>query len=234
MPLWTSDEELFALAKRELFTAVVGDCLDHMGLRRQFLPPRFSPLRDDMVAVGRAMTVLETDVYDSVSITGGTAGDADLKKAFGLLFRALDDLRPNEVYLCTGGTPRYALWGELMTLRAKTCGAVGAVVDGFSRDTPGILALNFPVFSHGRYAQDQGVRGKVVDWRVPLEFGNGVRVVSGDVVFADLDGVLIVPADAAEEAFTRALEKVRGEKLVRDAIANGMSTVDAFAKFGIM
>lgn len=234
MPIWTSDDDLFALARRELFTAVVGDCLDHMGLRRQFLPPVFSPLRDDMVAIGRAMPVLETDVYDPVSITGGDMGDADLKKAFGLLFRALDDLRPNEVYVAAGGTPRYALWGELMSMRAMACGAAGAVVDGFSRDTPGILKLGFPTFSHGRYAQDQGVRGKVVDWRVPLEFANGVRVEPGDVIFADLDGVLVVPAAAVEEAFTRAVEKVRGEQLVREAIAGGMSTVDAFAKFGIM
>lgn len=234
MPIWTSDDDLFALARRELFTAVVGDCMDHMGLRRQFLPPVFSPLRDDMVAIGRAMPVLETDVHDPVSITGGEHGDRDLKKAFGLLFRALDDLRPNEVYVAAGGTPRYALWGELMSMRAMACGAAGAVVDGFSRDTPGILKLGFPTFSHGRYAQDQGVRGKVVDWRVPLEFANGVRVEPGDVIFADLDGVLVVPAAAVEEAFTRAVEKVRGEQLVREAIAGGMSTVDAFAKFGIM
>jgi len=234
MPLWSSDDELFGLARRELFTAVVGDCLDHMGLRRQFLPPGLAPLRDDMVAIGRAMPVLETDVFDPASITGGPAGDADLRKAFGLLFRALDDLRPNEIYLCTGSSPRYALWGELMSLRAMRCGAAGAVVDGFSRDTPGILKLGFPTFSRGRYAQDQGVRGKVVDWRVPLEFDNGARAEPGDIVFADLDGVLIVPAAAAEEAFTRAVEKVRGENLVREAIAGGMSTVEAFAKFGIM
>src|SRR4029079_17865646 len=59
--LWNSDEELFALARRELFTAVVGDVMDKVGLMRQFLDPRLQPLREDMVVIGRAMTVLEAD-----------------------------------------------------------------------------------------------------------------------------------------------------------------------------
>jgi regulator of RNase E activity RraA len=228
---WTTDEELWTLARRELFTAVVGDVMDAMGLHRQFLPPGLSPLDDRMVAVGRAMPVLEIDVFGEGVLN---AAGGDLAKPFGLLFRALDDLKPGEVYVCSGSSPRYALWGELMSLRATKCGAAGAVVDGFHRDTPGILALGFPTFSRGRYAQDQGVRGKVVDWRVPLEFPNGVRIEPGDIVFADLDGVLVVPRAAEDEAFTRALEKVRGEKLVREAIEAGSTTVEAFARYGIM
>jgi regulator of RNase E activity RraA len=84
------------------------------------------------------------------------------------MLEALDDLKPNEVYICTGGSPRYALWGELMSIRAMHCGAAGAVLDGYSRDTRGILKLGFPTFSHGSYAQDQNPRGKVVDYRVPI------------------------------------------------------------------
>ncbi len=231
MAAWASDEELWNLARRDLFTAVVGDVMDAMGLRRQFLPPGLQPLDDAMVVVGRAMPVLEVDVFseDAMGARGG-----DLAKPFGLLFRALDDLRTGEVYVCTGSSPRYALWGELMSLRATKCGAAGAVVDGFHRDTKGILALGFPTFSRGRYAQDQGVRGKVVDWRTPIEFANGARIEPGDIIFGDLDGVLVIPRAAEEEAFTRALEKVRGETLVRDAIAAGSTTVEAFARYGIM
>src|SRR6187455_3044822 len=76
-----------------------------------------------------------------------------------LMLRALDELKANEVYICTGGSPRYALWGELMSTRAQTLGAAGAVVDGYHRDTRGIRRLGFPVFSYGSYAQDQRVRG---------------------------------------------------------------------------
>ena len=106
-------------------------------------------------------------------------------------------------------------------------------MDGFSRDTPGILRLNFATFSRGRYAQDQGPRGTVVDFRVPIMFGD-VRVRSGDIVFGDLDGVCVVPREAEEEVLCRALEKARGEKCVKNALEAGMSTVEAYRQFGIM
>ena len=133
----------------------------------------------------------------------------------------------------TGGSPRYALWGELMSTRALKLGAAGAVLNGYARDADGILRLNFPAFAYGRYAQDQGPRGKVIDFRVSVEI-EGVRVRPGDYVFGDSEGVLIVPEDAAEESFSRALEKARGEKLVKKALEDGLSASDAFQKFGIM
>ena len=230
MKIWKSDEELFALAKQELFTAVVGDVMDKMGLLHQFLPPRLQPLRDDMVTIGRAMPVLEADVFTE-AVTN--SNNPIMAKPFGLMLEALDDLKPNEIYVCTGGSPRYALWGELMSTRAMKLGAAGAVVDGYSRDTFGILQLGFPVFSSGRYAQDQGPRGKVLDFRVPLEI-EGVRINPGDIIFGDIDGVIVIPQEAEEEAFTKAVEKARGEKLVQKAIQDGMSACEAFATFGIM
>jgi regulator of RNase E activity RraA len=176
------------------------------------------------------MTVLEADVFAEAS--PGSANPL-LSKPFGLMLEALDDLKPGEVYLCTGASPTYALWGELMSTRARLLGAAGAVVDGYSRDTQGILSMDFPTFSWGRYAQDQGPRGKVLDFRVPLEIG-GVRIEPGDIVFGDIDGVCIVPRRAEQEVFTAALEKARGEKRVKTAIESGMSAVEAFKKFGIM
>ena len=228
MPLWKSDDELFATVRGELFPAVVGDVMDKMGLLHQFLPPAIRSLREDMVVLGRAMPVLEADVFTEVG-----NGDGAMARPFGLMFRALDDLKPNEVYVCTGASPRYALWGELMSLRAQRLGATGVVVDGFSRDTSGILHLGFPAFSHGGYAQDQAPRGKVIDFRTSLEIG-GVRVNPGDIVFGDRDGVCVIPHEAEEEAFRRALEKARAEQLVRQALEAGGSASDAFARYGIM
>jgi len=95
------------------------------------------------------------------------------------------------------------------------------------------LALNFPTFSYGPFAQDQAPRGKVIDYRVTLEIDR-VRIADGDIIFADIDGVCVVPRHAEEEVFIAALEKARGEKTVREAIEAGMSAVEAFAKFGIM
>ncbi len=230
MKLWQSDQELFELARRELFTAVVGDIMDTMGLQKQFLPPQIRPLRSDMVLIGRAMTVLEADVF---SAQVKNSANSLMAKPFGLMLEALDDLKAGEVYICTGASPTYALWGELMSVRAIQLGAAGAVLDGYSRDTEGILSLNFPAFSYGSYAQDQGPRGKVIDFRVPLIIG-GVRIMPGDIVFGDIDGVCIIPRRAEEEVFIKSVEKARGEKLVRTAIESGMSAADAFKKFGIM
>lgn len=230
MTLWQSDEELFEITRNELFTAVVGDVMDKLGLLHQFLPPQIRPARADMVTIGRAMTVLEADIFAELS---GNKNNPVMAKPFGLMLEALDDLKPNEVYICTGASPTYALWGELMSTRAMKLGAVGAVVNGYSRDTNGILELNFPTFSYGPYAQDQAPRGKVVDFRVQLEI-EGVRISSGDLVFGDIDGVCVIPRQAEEEVFVKALEKARGEKTVRKAIEAGMSAADAFAKFGIM
>lgn len=237
--LWKNDSELFSIARTELFTALVGDVLDKMGYLHQFLPPHIKPLRNDMVVIGRAMPVLEADVFAERRFEDSQSAMADnpivdvMRKPFGIMFEALDQLQPGEVYICSGSSPRYALWGGLMSTRAIAIGAAGAVVDGFSRDTNEILRLGFPTFSQGTYAQDQGPRGKVIDYHVPIEFG-GITVRPGDIVFGDLDGVIIVPKEAEEDAFAGAIEKARGEKQVKQALEQGMSTVDAFAKYGIM
>jgi regulator of RNase E activity RraA len=121
-----------------------------------------------------------------------------------------------------------------MSTRAMQLGAAGVVVNGHVRDTRGILKLGFPTFSHGRYAQDQGVRGRVIDFRCPIDFANGVSVKPGDIVFGDIDGVVIVPRENEADIIAAAIEKVRGENKVREAILNGMSATEAFETFGIM
>lgn len=230
MKPWKDDNELFAIAKKELFTALVGDVLNKLGYLHQFVSPDIKPLRNDMLVIGRAMPVLEADVF--AEIAENSQLDV-MKKPFGIMFEALDSLQENEVYICSGSSPRYALWGGLMSTRALKLKAAGAVMDGYSRDTPEILRLNFPTFSRGSYAQDQGPRGKVIDYRVPIEFNN-VLVRPGDIVFGDLDGLLIIPREVEEDAFRGAIEKARAEKTVQKALEEGMSTVDAFRKFGIM
>lgn len=219
--MWRDDAELFSLIRARLFTAVVGDILDKLGFLHQFLPPEIRPLDNSMILAGRAMPVLETDTEQPPA------------KPFGVMLEALDDLKSNEVYVATGSTAPYALWGELMSTRAMKLGAAGAVLDGYSRDTPGILHLGFPTFSRGSYAQDQGPRGEVVDFRVAIRVGK-VAIRPGDIIMGDVDGVLVVPREAERDALTAALEKVDKESLVRAAIEEGMSTVEAFRTFGVM
>ena len=225
----TDDNELFAILKNQLFTAVVGDILDQMGFKCQFLPPGINPLIPTMKIAGRAMPVLEADVFEEAGEGLGPLA----KKQFGLLFEALDQLRPGEIYVAHTPIPRYALWGGLMSTRAKHLQAAGAVIDGFARDASEIEALEFPLFCRGLYAQDQGPRGKVIDYRCTVEIG-GVRVQTGDLVFGDREGVLVIPRAAENEAIQRALEKATTENQVAEAIRRGMPTVEAFNKFGVM
>lgn len=230
MNLWQSDEELFSIIRKELFTCVVGDVMDKIGLQHQFLPPQIHALRPDMVVVGRAMPVLAVDVFEE-KVSG--TNNKLMEKPFGLMLEALDDLKQNEVYVNTGSSPRNALWGELMSIRARKLGAAGAVLNGYLRDTRAVLNVNFPAFCWGSYAQDSAPRNKVVDFRIAVEIG-AVRVRPRDFIFGDIDGVCVVPAEASSEIFTKALEKARGEKFVRKALEEGSSAVAAFEKHGIM
>jgi len=217
---WQNDEELVALIRQELFTAVIGDTLDGHGYRRQFLPPEIQSLHPDMFLVGRAMPVLEADVFDE-------------KDPYGLMFAALDDLKPGEVYVATGVTAPYAMWGELMSTAARARGAIGTVLNGPVRDTKGILAMNYPVFCSGRYAQDQKGRGRIIDYRVEVEVGS-VRIEPGDMVIGDIDGVVVVPRRAEVEVFSEALEKARTEQTIKTELEQGMLASEAFKKYGIL
>lgn len=205
----------------ELYTPVIGDVMDAMGMFHRFLPPALKPMLPEQKVLGFAMPVLMMDVYGLQN------------EPFGLLTRALDALKPGEVYIAGGAMHRSANWGEILTATAKTRGAVGAVVDGYHRDTPQVLAQRFPVFSRGSWAQDSGPRMKVADYRVPIEIGE-VAIAPDDVVFGDTDGVLVIPADVVQPVLVAAHEKSKAEKLVRKAIEDGMSATEAFERYGVL
>ena len=236
MALWKDDTEMFALMKEKLYTPVVGDILDQMGYTHQFLPAAIRPLaaqvpmdcyipsgeteNNRLKLAGYACTVLENDVYETPA------------KPFGYMTEALDDLKPNEIYIATGAH-NSALWGELLTACGKARGAVGAVLDGYTRDTPKVLEQNFPVFCTGTWAQDSSVRTYVFQWRCPIEIGQ-VTIHNGDIVFGDIDGVLIIPREIAPEVLEKALIKKKKKKTMRKAIEDGMLVTDAFAKYGVL
>lgn len=227
---YDDDASLFRLMRERLFTAVIGDIMDQMNLRRQFLPAGIGPLQKSTKMAGRAMPVLEADIFDDgTEVSRGPLA----RKQFGLMLEALDDLKEGEVYVATGASLRYALWGELMSTRAGFLKAAGAVLDGYVRDADGIEAQGFPAFCRGVYAQDQGPRGKVIDFRSTVEIG-GIRIEPGALIFGDREGVLVIPRDAEEEVIRRAIEKAETESTVAVAIRKGMSAVDAFNTYGVL
>lgn len=209
------DADRRALVRDRLFTGVIGDSLDAVGRHHQFLPPTIRGLTFDMVCVGRAMPVL----------TGDTFGKAF--RPFGRLTEAVDQLEDGEVYLVRTGRIECASWGEILTTAARLRGAVGAVTDGYHRDTAGILAQQWPVFSAGSYAQDLRSRGVVLDYRVSIEIA-GTPIDPGDLVFGDRDGVVIIPRAVEDEVLEHALAKVSAENQVLEAVRGGSSATAAF------
>jgi 4-hydroxy-4-methyl-2-oxoglutarate aldolase len=215
------DTDLLTTIERDLYSAVIGDILDAQGYRHQFLPAELKPLQPDMVVAGRAMPVLMMDVFDLQ------------EKPFGLMTEALDDLKPGEIYVASGAFHRSATWGEIMTAAARSRGARGAVLDGYHRDTLQVLAQAFPVFSRGAWAQDSGPRMKVSDFRCAIEIAT-IRIEPGDLLFADRDGVVVIPRAVEQDVLRKALEKAKTEKVVRKAIESGMGATEAFHKYGVL
>lgn len=204
-----------------LYTPVVGDVLDSLGYRHQFLPSEIKPLVTTMKIIGRAMPVLIADVFENPA------------RPFGRLTEALDSMLPGEIYLAKRATLDCASWGEILTATAKKRLANGAVIDGFHRDTPKVLKQDWPIFSRGSYAQDAGVRASVIDFRVQIEIGK-VTIKPGDLIFGDIDGVIVIPKIVEQEVIERALEKASAENLVRKEIEAGMTSTEAFNKYGIL
>jgi regulator of RNase E activity RraA len=202
---------------------VLSDCLDHVGIRNQVLPPRIRPLQPTSRAAGRAMTVLTAPVDDTRD---------DPVEVYKGIARAIDALKPGDV-MVVSTCHRGSYWGELMATASSIKGAVGVVADAYARDTGAIERMGFPTFVAGVSAQDSVGRMDVVD--VDVEIGiEGVTIRPGDFVLADQDGVVVVPADAAEEVIARAEAKRATENDLRASLQDGMSITDAVVTYGIL
>ena len=210
--------------RERLYTAVLSDVLDEVGLRNQAMAARIRPLDEGLVLAGFARTGLFREVFHVA------AGE----NPYELEIKIIDDLKAGEVVVFgCGGSERIAPWGELLTTAARARGAVGAVTDGFVRDVRAIRSVNFPVFHGGIAPLDSKGRGKVAEIDVPIVCA-GVHIEPGDLVFGDVDGVVVVPRRVEEEVLTRAFEKVTGENATRDELLRGAKLKDVFERFGIL
>jgi regulator of RNase E activity RraA len=155
-------------------------------------------------------------------------------KPYELELEAVDSCQPNDVIIASaGGSMRSGIWGELLSTAARNTGCVGAIVDGAVRDVAKMRAMPFPVFARGTSPYDSQNRQRVIDYDVPVEIG-GVLFEPGDLVFADLDGIVVVPKAIEQEALARAWNKVHEENITRDAIKQGMKATEAYKKYGTL
>jgi regulator of RNase E activity RraA len=212
-------------ALRAFSAPILSDVLDSLGLTQQAMRPFVRPLDDELVLVGRARTGLYMPVYQT----------REGENPYEVEIALVDDLRPGEipVLACGGPTERIAPWGELLTTACIARRAAGCVTDGLVRDTRQIRALRFPVFHGGIGPLDTRGRARMMERDSPIDCG-GVRVRSGDVVFGDVDGVVVVPQERLNEVVARATQKLSGEDRTRDELRAGKLLAEVFARHGIL
>ena len=212
----------FETMQSELYSGVISDVLDALGYRQQAMAGDIRPVHPDMAMVGRARPVLSVDVYR----VRDDCYDNEIAYVDSLL---PDDL----VVACTNRSTRTGLWGELLSTAARARGARGCVTDGYVRDVRRIVRMGFPVFAAGMRPVDSKGRSIVMEYDTPIECG-GVRVQLGDIVFADIDVVVVIPAGVAEEVVAEALRKVRAENASRAELEAGGYLRDVFKKHGVL
>jgi 4-hydroxy-4-methyl-2-oxoglutarate aldolase len=216
------DLELCTFVEQNLYTAVVSDSLDQLGVRNQAMREYLRPVHAGCKFAGWARTISCIDLYHIPD------------DPYGMEIEAVDSLLPGEVAVVgTAKSTRNAPWGELLSTAARARGARGAVIDGLVRDVKLIEELGFPVFAAGIKPVDSMGRGMVKEYNVPVECGE-VLVNSGDFVFADYDGVVVVPSAIVKQVVELAADKASRENRSRAELMQGAYLRDVFAKYGVL
>ncbi|MBL8702450.1 MAG: RraA family protein [Alphaproteobacteria bacterium] len=214
---------LLAQARKHLFVAVVSDTLDALGHTQQAFAPGIRPLDDALTFLGRARTGMYREMFH---VQPGNPYELEIK--------LIDDLKKGEVcVLACSGNPRIAPWGELLSTASMARGAAACVTDGLVRDIRAIRKMKFPVFAGGIGPLDSKGRGIVAEIDVPVELA-GVRVLPGDLVFGDADGIVVIPQRIEAKVLTKALEKVLGEHKTLAALKKGEKLADVFKRYGVL
>lgn len=217
-----TDLALFQDIEENLYTAVLSDALDELERRDQVMRERLRPVYLKTRFAGWARTIQWRDMHYIP------------EDPYGLEIEAVDSILPGEVVVVsTSESIRNAPWGELMSTAAKSRGARGAVIDGLMRDVKTIEKLDFQVFASGIKPVDSRGRGQVVDYNVPIECA-GVLVRPGDLIVADYDGVVAIPAELVAPVIERARAKVNKENESRAALAKGAYLAEVYAKYGVL
>jgi 4-hydroxy-4-methyl-2-oxoglutarate aldolase len=218
----SEDVELFDYISTNLYTAVLSDALDDLGFRNQAMREYLHALDAGSEFAGWARTISCMDVFE------------ESDDPYGLEIEAIDSLLPGEVAVVgTGQSKRNAPWGELLSTAAKARGARGAVVDGLVRDVNKINALGFPVVAAGVKPVDSRGRGVVVAYNTAVECAE-VIVRPGDLVVADRDGVVVIPAAAVQQTVRLASDKASRENQSREELMQGRFLRDVYKKYGVL
>jgi 4-hydroxy-4-methyl-2-oxoglutarate aldolase len=223
---WTrKDSEVFVLMKECLYVAVVCDILDDLGYHHQAMHQRIRPLlpdRKNCGFVGRARTARWMDT------------DYTVEDPYFTEIEVMDSLKTGDVIVhSTDYSGRNAPWGELMSTVAKRNGAVGCICDSQIRDCVRIIEMGFPVYCSGIRPVDSKGRAVMMAYDVPISCGE-VMVRPGDLIFADFDGIVVVPKEAEQEVLQRGQEKAKKENMSRKDLTEGKTLREVYNKYGVL
>jgi regulator of RNase E activity RraA len=206
------------------YSAAISDACDLLGYRAQVAAPAIAPLAGlatGGILVGWARTARSVAV------------DEPPARPYGREIDFIDSLRPGDVVVADASHAPAAFWGELFSTAASARGARGAVVDGLIRDRDRIDEVGFPVFASGSQPTDSLGRISIADVDVPVEVA-GVEVRSGDLVVADADGIVFVPAPIAHAVAEAAMSKAGVETDARQMLRSGSLLADAWEKYRVL
>ncbi len=224
--MFANDQEIYAFIREHLTVAAVCDILDTLGYRQQAMHQRLRPLLPDMRAcgfVGRARTArwMETDYVVE-------------EDPYGTEIAFVDSLHPGDVAVhSTDYAGSNAPWGELMSTIAQRNGAVGCVCDSQIRDCVRIIELGFPVYYAGIRPLDSLGRARIMAFDVPVRCGE-VLVHPGELVYADFDGIVVVPQAVEEQALRLAQDKVGKESLSRRDLMAGKTLREVYDTYRVL
>lgn len=211
-----------AMMRTALYSAVMADALDGLGYKHQSPRLPFHSYTVSSLLVGRCKTTLWEEI-----------DDVD-PNPYELELQAVDACQQDDVLIAAaGGSLKSGIWGELLSTAAKNCGCVGAIVDGAVRDVGKMREMGFAVFARGTSVYDSQDRQRVTAIDVDVEI-DGVTLSTGDLVFADEDGVVVVPQEIESAAIAAAWSKVHAEDVTRDAMRQGMKATAAYKKYGVL
>ena len=215
----TVPEEDLCRRYERLYTGAVNDVLRELCLTTVALPSSIMPLRDDMTCAGFAFTI-RSDADPTL------AGELELR------VKMLDEIRQHHVCVWNAnGEDHASHWGEVMTAASRKRGCKGAVIDGGIRDTKGILAQNFPIWTRYRTSNGSLSRAKITGYQVPIKVGD-VIIKPGDLIFADIDGVVVVPRKLCVAVLERAEGIEQNELEIKEWVEAGLSTEEIHDRGG--
>lgn len=218
----------FDSLQKVLRTALICDILDDMGYRNQAMKGNISPLDDSYRLFGRAKTMLTYDVYEMP------------EHPYKAEIEAVDSIQPGDVVVAgmnhgRSNTFSNGFWGELLATAASSRGGRGAIIDGAIRDIAQLKRFGekFQTFAAGRNPLDSKGRCIVAKYDCPV-MCDGVLVKSGDYIFADIDGIVVIPGNIYEKTLELALEKAQKEDMVRSKLMSGHTLSSVFAEYKIL